>query len=44
MMVSIASPKRLANGQEVHDLVMYVFGGMGKGERNRIKVRVRTAD
>ncbi|HEX9354899.1 MAG TPA: hypothetical protein VF933_13920 [Streptosporangiaceae bacterium] len=26
-----------------HDLVMSVFGGMSKAERNRIKVRVRTA-
>jgi DNA invertase Pin-like site-specific DNA recombinase len=28
---------------EAHNLVMSVFGGMSKGERNRIKVRVRTA-
>ncbi|WP_431985003.1 recombinase family protein [Streptomyces qinglanensis] len=28
---------------EAHDLVMSVFGGMSKGERNRIKVRTRTA-
>jgi DNA invertase Pin-like site-specific DNA recombinase len=28
---------------EAHDLVMSVFAGMSKGERNRIKVRVRTA-
>ncbi|MFC6066557.1 recombinase family protein [Streptomyces ochraceiscleroticus] len=28
---------------EAHDLVMSVFGGMSKGERNRIKVRVRAA-
>jgi site-specific DNA recombinase len=28
---------------QAHDLVMSVFGGMSKGERNRIKVRVRTA-
>jgi site-specific DNA recombinase len=28
---------------EAHDLVKSVFGGMSKGERNRIKVRVRTA-
>lgn len=26
---------------EAHDLVMSVFGEMSKGERNRIKVRVR---
>jgi hypothetical protein len=26
---------------EAHDLVMSVFGGMSKGERDRIKVRVR---
>lgn len=25
---------------EAHDLVMSVFGGMSKGERNRVKVRV----
>jgi DNA invertase Pin-like site-specific DNA recombinase len=28
---------------EAHDLVMSVFGGMSKGERNRVKLRVRTA-
>jgi DNA invertase Pin-like site-specific DNA recombinase len=28
---------------EAHDLVMSVFGGMSKGERNRIKIRVRSA-
>ncbi|WP_322779757.1 recombinase family protein [Frankia sp. Cas4] len=28
---------------EAHDLIMSVFGGMSKGERNRIKIRVRTA-
>ena len=28
---------------EAHDLVMSVFGGMSKGERNRVRVRVRTA-
>ena len=28
---------------EAHDLVMCVFGGMSKGERNRIKIRVRAA-
>jgi len=28
---------------EAHDLVMSAFGGMSKGERNRIKLRVRTA-
>ncbi|GGU79368.1 hypothetical protein GCM10010211_51740 [Streptomyces albospinus] len=28
---------------EAHDLVMSVFGGMSKGERNRIKIRVHTA-
>ncbi len=30
-------------GSEVHDLVMMLFGGMSKGERTRIKTRVRTA-
>ena len=30
-------------GTEAHDLVMTLFGGMSKGERNRIKTRVRTA-
>ena len=28
---------------EAHDLIMSVFGGMPKGERNRIKLRVRAA-
>jgi len=28
---------------EAHDLVMWVFGGMGKGERNRVKIRVKAA-
>lgn len=28
---------------EAHDLIMSVYGGMSKGERNRIKVRVRSA-
>ena len=28
---------------EAHDLVMTLFGGMSKGERNRIRTRVRTA-
>jgi site-specific DNA recombinase len=28
---------------EAHDLVMSVFGGMSKGERNRTKIRVRSA-
>lgn len=28
---------------EAHELVMSVFGGMSKGERNRIKIRVRSA-
>ncbi|MCM3884186.1 recombinase family protein [Frankia sp. R82] len=30
-------------GNEAHDLIMSVFGGMSKGERMRIKVRVRSA-
>jgi site-specific DNA recombinase len=28
---------------EAHDLLMVLFGGMSKGERNRIKLRVRAA-
>lgn len=28
---------------KARDLVMSVFGGMSKGERNRIKIRVRSA-
>ncbi|MFG2845148.1 recombinase family protein [Kitasatospora sp. NPDC048296] len=28
---------------EAHDLIMSVFGGMSKGERNRIRVRVRSS-
>lgn len=30
-------------GSDVHDLVMSLYGGMSKGERNRIKTRVRSA-
>jgi len=30
-------------GSHAHDLVMSLYGGMSKGERNRIKVRVRSA-
>jgi site-specific DNA recombinase len=30
-------------GSEAHDLVMTVFGGMSKGERTRVKTRVRAA-
>jgi DNA invertase Pin-like site-specific DNA recombinase len=30
-------------GSDAHDLVMALYGGMSKGERNRIKTRVRTA-
>lgn len=30
-------------GSEAHDLVMTLFGGMSKGERVRIQMRVRTA-
>ncbi len=30
-------------GSEAHDLVMTLFGGLSKGERTRIKIRVRTA-
>ena len=28
---------------EAHDLIMSVFGGVSKGERNRIRIRVRAA-
>ncbi|MGI5165621.1 recombinase family protein [Spirillospora sp. CA-253888] len=28
---------------EAHDMIMSVFGGLSKGERNRIKIRVRAA-
>jgi hypothetical protein len=28
---------------EAHDLITSVLGGMSKGERNRIKLRIRTA-
>ena len=34
---------RVDPDSEAHDLVMSLYGGMSKGERNRIKVRVRTA-
>lgn len=30
-------------GSEAHDLVMTLFGGLSKGERSRIQVRVRSA-
>ena len=30
-------------GSEAHDLVMTLFGGLSKGERTRIRLRVRTA-
>ena len=30
-------------GSDAHDLVMSLYGGMSKGGRNRIKIRVRTA-
>jgi len=34
---------RVDPDSEAHDLVMSLYGGMSKGERNRIKIRVRTA-
>lgn len=34
---------RVDPNSEAHDMVMSVFGGMSKGERNRIKIRVRAA-
>lgn len=34
---------RVDPGSEAHDLIMLLFGGMSKGERNRIKMRTRTA-
>ncbi|HVA04763.1 MAG TPA: recombinase family protein [Acidimicrobiales bacterium] len=34
---------RVDPGSDAHDLVMNLYGGMSKGERNRIKVRVRSA-
>ncbi len=30
-------------GSDAHDLVMSLYGGMSKGERNRIKTRVRAS-
>jgi site-specific DNA recombinase len=30
-------------GSDAHDLVMSLYGGMSKGERHRIKIRVRSA-
>jgi site-specific DNA recombinase len=30
-------------GSDAHDLVMALYGGISKGERNRIKIRVRAA-
>ena len=40
-MPEVGGPIDPAN--EAHDLVMSVFGGMSKGERNRVKIRVRSA-
>jgi DNA invertase Pin-like site-specific DNA recombinase len=34
---------RVDPGSEAHDMVMTLFGGMSKGERSRIRTRVRTA-
>ena len=34
---------KIEPGSDVHDLIMSLYGGMSKGERNRIKVRVRSA-
>jgi site-specific DNA recombinase len=34
---------RIDPGSEAHDLVMTLFGGMSKGERTRVKTRVRSA-
>jgi site-specific DNA recombinase len=34
---------RVDPGSEAHDLVMTLFGGMSKGERTRVKTRVRAA-
>jgi DNA invertase Pin-like site-specific DNA recombinase len=34
---------RVDPGSDAHDLVMLLYGGMSKGERNRIKLRVRSA-
>jgi DNA invertase Pin-like site-specific DNA recombinase len=34
---------RVDPGSEAHDLVMSLYGGMSKGERQRIKIRVRAA-
>ena len=34
---------RVDPGSEAHDLVMALYGGMSKGERQRIKTRVRAA-
>src|SRR5512142_833431 len=30
-------------GNEAHDLAMSAFGGLSKGERNRVKIRARTS-
>ena len=34
---------RIDPGSEAHDMVMSIFGGMSKGERMRIQLRVRSA-
>ncbi len=34
---------RVDPGSEAHEMIMTLYGGMSKGERNRIKIRVRTS-
>ncbi|GAB3250382.1 recombinase family protein [Kineosporia babensis] len=34
---------RIDPGSDAHELVMTMYGGMSKGERNRIKIRVKTS-
>ncbi len=34
---------RVDPGSDAHEMVMSLYGGMSKGERNRIKIRVRSA-
>ena len=44
---SCGCPRSVASvdpGSDAHDLLMSLYGGLSKGERNRIKLRVRVSD
>jgi Transcriptional regulatory protein, C terminal len=43
LQLRVSKLRRALGGLGAPDLVMSLYGGMSKGERNRIKIRVRTA-